>query len=346
MFRRSGLRAQREGFTLIELLVVIAIIAILIGLLVPAVQKVREAAARASCQNNLKQIGLSAHGYHDAMKAFPPGTNLPFPWGVAKAPAGAPTTTAGPVVAGQSFSVFTALLPFIEQGNVTKQMNNAGTSTFSTGGVKYTGYNSQYNNCVGPTSAGATIVPIFLCPSDTGPNQVTYTTGGVTYYFGANTYGGVAGTAAFFYDSITQDGILYMNSKVRVTDVTDGSSNTFLFGERNRVDPQFKVITGNDMAATYTGWAWANLYGGEDYLLGATSTGRPLNWTIPTNITTDPGFIYQDDRLQCFGSQHTGGANFCFADGSVRFLSNAAPYSVIAALCTRRGGETVDASQY
>ena len=88
------------------------------------------------------------------------------------------------------------------------------------------------------------------------------------------------------------------------------------------------------------------MYGGEDYLLGATKNGRPLNWTIPAGVTKDPGFVLQDDRLQCFGSQHIGGVNFCFADGSVRFVSNSIPYQAIVGLCTRSGGEIVDASQY
>jgi prepilin-type N-terminal cleavage/methylation domain-containing protein/prepilin-type processing-associated H-X9-DG protein len=344
MVRSRGRRDHRSGFTLIELLVVIAIIAILIGLLVPAVQKVRSAAARASCQNNMKQLGLAAHNYHDTNKAFPPGVNLPAPVAMSAVAAGYPTLTAGPLVQGQSFSLFTAILPYIEQGAIKTQLNNVGTGTWTYNGVKYPGYNSQYNNCVGPTSIGATVVPIYICPSDAAPNQVTYTGGGVTYYFGANSYGGNAGTVAFYYNAMTQDGIFYINSKVRVSDIGDGSSNTFLFGERNRMDPTFQVITGSDMGSSYSGWAWANVYGGEDYLLGATATGRPLNWTIPVGTTTDPGFVLQDDRLQCFGSQHTGGANFCFADGSVRFLSDGVPYSVIAALCTRNGREVVDMS--
>jgi prepilin-type N-terminal cleavage/methylation domain-containing protein/prepilin-type processing-associated H-X9-DG protein len=335
----------RTGFTLIELLVVIAIIAILIGLLVPAVQQVRQAAARLQCSNNLKQIGLGAHDYHDTYKRFPPGTNIPAPVAYTTAPAGYPTISAGPVVAGQSFGVFIALLPYIEQGPLYNQLNLVGTKTWYTTNpaLAMPGYSSQYVNCVGPTSPGATVIPILICPSDSAPNQITYTTGGVTYYFGANTYGGVAGTAAFYYTAMTSDGIFYHNSTVRVTDVTDGTSNTFFFGEKNRNDPQFNILYPNDpLSSTYGGWAWANVDGGEDYLLGATINLRPLNWMIPTTATSDPGYVLEDDRVQCFGSQHTGGANFCFADGSVRFVTNSISPATIAALCTRAGGEVVN----
>jgi prepilin-type processing-associated H-X9-DG protein len=191
------------------------------------------------------------------------------------------------------------------------------------------------------------VIPILICPSDTAPNQITYTGGSVVYYFGANTYGGNAGTSAFYYNAMSEDGIFYHNSRVRLTDISDGSSNTFLFGERNRVDPAYGQIKGNtDLASTYSGWAWSNVYGGEDYLLGATYNGRGLNWMITPGTTTDPGFVLGDDRVQVYGSQHTGGANFCFADGSVRFVSNSIPPAVLAALCTRSGREVVDTSSF
>jgi prepilin-type N-terminal cleavage/methylation domain-containing protein/prepilin-type processing-associated H-X9-DG protein len=347
----SRRRPERQGFTLIELLVVIAIIAILIGMLVPAVQQVRGAAARAQCQNNLKQLGLAAHNYHNDRKFFPPGVNLPAAIKLPNAPAGFSKQTADPITAGQSYSLFTAMLPYFEQGTVQGKMNNVGTQTVfasnTVANVAAPGYNSQYLNCVGPNSIGATIIPILLCPADAAPTQVTYTASGVTYYFGANTYGGNAGTAAFYYDSMTQDGIFYINSRVRVLDIRDGTSNTVAFGERNRVDPQYLVIDkSNDLATAYSGWAWANFYGGEDYLLGATINGRPLNWMIPTTATTDSNFLLRDDRVQCYGSQHKGGANFCFADGSVRFISDAIPYTVLVAICTRASNETVDISSY
>jgi prepilin-type N-terminal cleavage/methylation domain-containing protein/prepilin-type processing-associated H-X9-DG protein len=318
---------RRRGFTLIELLVVIAIIAILIGLLVPAVQKVREAAARIQCSNNLKQLGLAAHNYHDTFKRLPPGVNQPF---VYKANPPANWTSPPPVVPGQYFGVLTALLPFVEQTPLYNQLDLT---------------KNQYANCLGPNSPGAQIVPVYICPSDQLPasNQSTYTTGGKTYYFGANSYGGCAGIRSFYTDDMDRTGIFFINSSVKMAGITDGTSNTFLFGERYHWDPNYDKITGPTSPPgpinMRTGWAWANTLPGFDYLFGAV---RPINWIVPAGVTTDPGFLYQDDRMSVFGSGHTGGANFCFADGGVRFLSNATDLvTVLQPLCTRAGGEVI-----
>src|SRR5207253_1408600 len=166
----------RPGFTLIELLVVIAIISVLIGLLLPAVQKVREAANRMSCTNNLKQISLAAHNFHDSYARFPSGINVPvgtangmlFPTNIFYTSG----TFKDPPVPGQFIGLFEALLPYIEQDNLQKNLNlNA----------------NQYANCLGPTSIGAQVIKILICPTDNILNPVTtFTTGGNTYYFGMN----------------------------------------------------------------------------------------------------------------------------------------------------------------
>jgi prepilin-type N-terminal cleavage/methylation domain-containing protein/prepilin-type processing-associated H-X9-DG protein len=336
---------RRKGFTLIELLVVIAIIAILIGLLLPAVQKVREAAARMSCSNNLKQLGLAAHNYHGTFNQFPPGINVPY----IVTGLGGGASSPPPVVQGQSFSFFEALLGYLEQNNLYNQLTLVGPTSGTKNGVPYVGYNSQYINCLVsstvPNPIGSTVVKTFLCPSDPAPTQTTYTPGGNTYRFGANTYLACAGQLSYYLSSMTQDGIFYHNSSVKMTGITDGTSNTIAFGERNRIDPNFDAIYGaNYLESTVSGWAWANVNSPEDYLGGAGPYG--LNWTVPPGNTKDPGFIFEDARLGTFGSQHTGGVNFCFADGSVHFIANTIPLATLQALTTRANGEVINGSAF
>ncbi len=316
------MRPFRRGFTLIELLVVIAIIAILIGLLLPAVQKVREAAARIKCSNNLKQIGLACHNFEGSYGFLPPGLNLPI---ATTSGAVFPTNflyTSGristPAFPTHYASWLMYILPFVEQDNLNK-------------GINYTV--REYGNCNGPNSVGAQVVKIYLCPSDHMLNEVTtYTTGGVTYYFGMNSYLGNGGTRSWYVSSMTNDGVLYLNSRVTMNGIGDGTSNTFLAGERYHKDP---VYTDIDKLG---GWAWANYNAAQDHI---GSTPVPVNYTIPVGTTLSNAS--KDPRICAFGSGHPNGANFVFCDGSVRFLTatSAGDLPTYQALSTRNGGEVV-----
>jgi prepilin-type N-terminal cleavage/methylation domain-containing protein/prepilin-type processing-associated H-X9-DG protein len=324
-------RRQRRAFTLIELLVVIAIIAILIGLLLPAVQKIREAANRMKCSNNLKQLALAAHNHHDTFERFPAGVNLPI-----STQSGAifPTNalyTSGKIGAppepGKFISWCEALLPFIEQDNLQKNLDLT---------------QREYANCLGPNSTGAQVVNILICPSDHMPQKVTtYTTGGNTYYFGMNSYLANGGTRSWYVDiNLSTDGMFYFNSSVNMAGVTDGTSNTFLFGERNHFEPGW--TKGNTPFASIGGWAWANFNAPQDYI---GSTRVPINYSIPPGLSDPPPFAYQDPRVCAFGSRHAGGANFALVDGSVRFVSasSTSNLGVLQAMSTRAGGEVVNA---
>lgn len=318
-------KARYRGFTLIELLVVIAIIAILIGLLLPAVQKVREAAARATCQNNLKQIALAALNYESSNGILPPG-GLVNPNGST----GTYSTYKGPMVGTLAF-----LLPYMEQGNVSTlipQTYFSPTSTVAAWAYSTPPYSGDGNQ-TGPIPGSNVLIKSYQCPTDDPNVSVPVSIGGMMTFYGPGdgdcsgnfnvagscadyiydlpisfpsmaarqpggtnyigcagglgSYTGLANSTYYLYP-----GIYYPNSKVKMTDIPDGTSNTLAFGE---------AIGGNANPRNFH-MAW----------MGA--SGMPTAYGLKANPN--------DANWYRFSSKHTGGiVQFSFGDGSVRGIT-------------------------
>jgi prepilin-type N-terminal cleavage/methylation domain-containing protein/prepilin-type processing-associated H-X9-DG protein len=302
--------SRRHAFTLIELLVVIAIIAILMGLLLPAVQKVREAASRIKCANNLKQIGLACHNYHDAQKTLPPGYLSLMPY----------SDGANDTAPGWGWAAF--LLPFLEQDNLYRQID--------------------LSQSVAAAPAAQVVLPMFLCPSDVvsmTPFTVTDAVLSPVAVMAPSSYAATCGPDASDVADPTGAGVFYRNSRTRLTDITDGTSNTVMIGDRAWLQAQgvwAGAPPGGIMRAGVMN-PWQMATGPAPNLVLAHN-----NWV---NIRTDA-----DGGLDDFSSNHTMGVNLLFADGSVHFIGSiTAPGQLHAdfqALGTRSGGEVIEELSY
>lgn len=295
MSPQPSTRSQRRkrGFTLIELLVVIAIIGVLVSLLLPAVQQAREAARRTQCRNNLKQIGLALHNYHDTYRTLPPGNVHKF---------GNQNVAA---MAAWGWHVF--ILPQLDQQNL-----------FNALGVNDRDLDTVLRDPA-LQNLPKTNLTVYRCPSDTAPdlnskreydNPYSAAFGGQAVHLGTANYVGVCGTRwstpeQWIVQGIDPFGTMWGDSKVRIQDVTDGLSNTFVVGERDWI----------------TGWA-ANWPGPRNYT-GTGIWGMRQHLSILDVKINDP--VLQPNgnpaNSRGFSSEHVGGAHFLFGDGRVQFLS-------------------------
>lgn len=322
-------RDGRRAFTLIELLVVIAIIALLVALLLPAVQATREAARRMQCANNLKQIGLAIHGYHDAWQVFPPAYLA--------------RRTSGPDL-GAGWAWGTLILPFLEQRPVYDAANFA----FNFGSANTDDPRGLLGLFVNKTVM-RTNVSVFLCPDGGGDDgTITLGRGSGAFLGSPSQYVGSAGWLDSSASPVAGGGVLYPNSRVSVADVLDGTSTTLMAGERSRnvTDVVWSGILGISPPlplCTKPGWPVESCVGMMFLLMGRTGPAADLvSGNIPLgNTPNNPGA-----GADGFWSQHPGGCEFLLCDGSVRFLKQALAPQIFQALGSRAGNEVVGADQY
>jgi len=314
----------RNGFTLIELLVVIAIIAVLIGLLVPAVQKVREAANKMSCTNNLKQLGLAMHNHHSALGVFPQGRN------------GFPKVVSAPA----------RLLAYLEQSSLQNLIDPDGT--LAVGGQN--------------DLAAKNAVKILICPSGTGTGQVPGSAYFGTNYVANNGTGvnfDTAGNIVSFMKIADGNGV-FAQIPVRIADILDGTSNTAAFSESligngspitgvptdqmtmSRV--VLEVAGGNDPtpADCKAGNGNWNVRRGEQWINGHYGNTLYNHYYTPNQTGVwDCGNGSHNKGLTAARSNHVGGVNVLLSDGAVRYATNSISQVTWRALATRAGGEVI-----
>ncbi len=315
---------MKRGFTLVELLVVIAIIGILVALLLPAVQAAREAARRTQCNNNVKQIGLALHNYHDTYQRFPYGAII----------TGGNSCTSS----GRRSSWTVAILPYLEQQNLYDRFD----------------FGSEFvcTNAEGPTATTAAnrigwVTPLkaFQCPSF----PKTSRDANHTNYYGVMGGGPSSAASCTSSDSgraFYTNGVLYQNSNTAFYSMTDGSSNTFVVGET-----KYQIVRGARTDSHWLGWASTNRGGGSAVTGNLAAAQLQINICQCSGLTHDttfassgkppPGGLGQGLHQRTFGSFHHGGCHFLCGDGSTHFVSETIDLTTYRNLAIRGDGNVV-----
>jgi prepilin-type N-terminal cleavage/methylation domain-containing protein/prepilin-type processing-associated H-X9-DG protein len=308
---------NRQGFTLVELLVVIAIIGVLVALLLPAVQAAREAARRSQCSNNLKQIGLALHNYHDSALTFPMGNFVRV------------SGSGVPPLRSDGWTWHVRILPFAEQGPLYEKVRHViGTDAGGTTSAEQL------------LAGRDTRLAFFQCP--THPNGGSHNPSKNGYQL--STYNGVCGSTTFNNDQLDQatdvgyrgNGMFYMNSMVRFADVIDGTTNTFQVAEVQdelKGKPNSNRMRGSDRKYNFSGGSDSNPPTDiSEYLVGMENDD-------PINADTRDSSGHFNNDGEYAGSYHPGGAQFLMGDGSVRFIAETINMTIYRGLSTRDGGE-------
>jgi prepilin-type N-terminal cleavage/methylation domain-containing protein len=327
---RASSAVKSAGFTLVELLVVIAVIGVLVALLLPAVQAARESARRTQCVNRLRQLAIATHSYCAAEQIFPPGVEQ---WYFDAA------------ISHRGVPLFAFLLPHMEGSSLLVDWD----------------YDDPLNNLNGGVSAPtATVAPEFLCPSDEVAEHAIKVSNR-EWHYALTSFGGNGGSRAYFPENSTADGLFFTTGEaseprrwqtpVRPAEVTDGLSHTVLFGERSHADANYATFTEAGWGERLDEWGWWAASASRK-MVGHVTMGAhaPLNYRLPFCYDERQGQSpaassfaafnhYSDLRINAFGSNHPGGANFAHADGSLCFIADDITVERMQAMCTRAASD-------